>query len=305
MEKSKYKYPKECFVDQKKTGTFYVNCFLVPANQPLNNSDTNLEPPLTIYREGLSRFVFNIINEDKSVTVGNVPVGDIADIVARTEAIMPLQVSAELDDQTAKATKSKAYTVKFSSGKLKGRTPAEMLMEDPKNEEVLRNQFDWLKQNLSRYPKNKEQMDAINDAVLLFRNGQLDGKAVSATKCYSIYDAPMKPSDGLHKPKENGNRFIYRIQISWNLGAKNPIQIEIVNFFAPVRKDETTGMINVLASQKEDEKKNVWNMSTRAWNNCLDKMTANMRRFENLYASLQLKDAEAEERKALEAYRNS
>ena len=71
---------------------------------------------------------------------------------------------------------SKAYTVQISNGKLRGKTPAEALKEE-NGEKLLLNQKKWLEENLDKYPKNKEQIEAIEDALNLLKNGQIKDAA--------------------------------------------------------------------------------------------------------------------------------
>ena len=52
------------------------------------------------------------------------------------------------------------------SGNLKGKTPIEVLLSDPGNgKKSLNDQYIWLKSNLEKYPKNRELMEAIEDAA--------------------------------------------------------------------------------------------------------------------------------------------
>ena len=68
---------------------------------------------------------------------------------------------------------SKAYTVKFFLGEFRGKTPAQVLMENQANKDKLLAQKTQLSANLSRYPRNQDQIDAIDEAISLLESGAL------------------------------------------------------------------------------------------------------------------------------------
>ncbi len=70
-------------------------------------------------------------------------------------------------------SKNYAYTVKFFLGEFRGKTPAQVLSENPENVDKLLAQKAQLSANLSRYPKNQEQIDGIDQAISLLENGML------------------------------------------------------------------------------------------------------------------------------------
>ena len=82
-----------------------------------------------------------------------------------------------------------AYTVRFTSGDMKGMTPAEVLFQNPENSAKLNEQFKFLKKNLKKYPKNQQQIDAILDASELVKKGELikPNKFHLIDKCQSIF----------------------------------------------------------------------------------------------------------------------
>lgn len=51
-------------------------------------------------------------------------------------------------------TNSPAFKLTIGSGTLKGKTPARALLENPEvNKKMLKNQVNWLKQNLAKLPE--------------------------------------------------------------------------------------------------------------------------------------------------------
>ena len=76
---------------------------------------------------------------------------------------------------------SKAYTVKFFIGEFRGKTPAQVLTEDPESVDKLLKQKEQLSANVARYPKNQDQIDAIDEAISLYENGMLAESVMDAT----------------------------------------------------------------------------------------------------------------------------
>ena len=82
----------------------------------------------TMIRLAVSIFV--LINEDKKAATANVGVKAIPGIMRK---IQNLYLKEMLSERTVKGEqgKSPAYTTAISAGKLKGKTPAELLLENP------------------------------------------------------------------------------------------------------------------------------------------------------------------------------
>jgi len=115
----------------------------------------------TMIRLAVSIFV--LINEDKKAATANVGVKAIPGIMRK---IQNLYLKEMLSERTVKGEqgKSPAYTTAISAGKLKGKTPAELLLENPQeNKPLLIHQKAWLESNLAKYPRNKSQIEAIED----------------------------------------------------------------------------------------------------------------------------------------------
>lgn len=254
--------------------------------------------PLTFHHETFSRFKFVIINQDKKATTANIGVKEIPGI---TRKIQTLYLKEMLSQGTVKTEtpKSPAYTTIIATGKLKGKTPAALMLEDAqKNKSLLINQLAWLKANLSRYPKNEVQIRAIEDAMRLYEEGKLNQEVVeNGYHIDVVYSSGMRPL--IRRKRADGKCFVYEITIRWNGGAEKPIEIEIRNYYAPVVKKEN-GLLNVMAKDRVEDVRNIVSLTLEQWFWIEHMLDTNIRTFESLYAAKNYKMAIEEERKNIE-----
>lgn len=288
------KNPKECF-SLCQNQTFFILNRLAPPDYKDGSE------PLLFHHDTFSRFVFVIINASKKAVTANIPVSAIPAIIEKIKNLnfrdSILLPAFQKDEHTA--VKSPAYTTIISSGTLKGKNPAAALLEDAsKNRTLLLNQQKWLQQNLSRYPRNREQITAIEEALTLYANGKLDGSlSKSCPAPEAIYSTGMRPL--IRRKKSNGKCFVYEISIAWNTGAKKPLEITIRNYYAPVIQTEA-GLLNVQAQQREEDIKNSFSLTLEEAMWMLHMLETNISTFENLYARGHYETANTEERKTLE-----
>lgn len=288
------KNPKECF-SLCQNQTFFILNKLAPPDCKDGSE------PLLFHHNTFSRFVFVIINASKKAVTANIPVSSIPAIIEKIKNLnfrdSILLPAFQKDGHTE--AKSPAYTTIISSGTLKGKTPAVALLEDAsKNKRLLLNQDKWLKQNLSRYPRNSEQITAIEEALTLYANGNLDdslSKTCPASE--TIYSTGMRPL--IRRKKSNGKCFVYEISITWNTGTKKPLEITIRNYYAPVIQTES-GLLNVQAQQREEDIKNFFSLTVDEATWMLHMLETNISTFENIYAKGNYETANTEERKTLE-----
>lgn len=288
------KYPKD-IVSVVRKQTLSITAELVKPN--LSEGDS----PLKFYNEHFSRFPFTIINEQKKFANANIPVREIPNIIKRSckaydvdmeRTLMPVPTQPVDNGQNSQQNNS-AFTVQIASGMFKGKTPAQVLLENPNNLDALGKQFEWLKSNLGKNPKyetaNKRQMVAIKEAKTLFVAGKLkqsDNGQQSAQhnqqnfQSFVIYDSGFRPKT--RKTRSDGMSFVYSIKIAWNFGNNYPVTIEIFNYYAPVVKNNN-GLLNVQFANRDQksEIRNVMKLSAAEWENILYMMQVNMRTFEN------------------------
>lgn len=203
-----------------------------------------------------------------------------------------------------------AKTVKINNGNYKGKTPFEILIEDPNQVEGLQKQYAWLQQNLEKYPKNKEQMEAINEAIYMLNNGLLksdNGESIEASSLelgdVVLYEA--MPKALIRKQDDKGLCPVYEIGIVWHIGDKYPVEIVIKNYKAPIQRAEN-GAINPLRKDAVEYVSNNYRLSASQWFECLYGIQTHMRRFEDLYAEMQLRQAkEADDANRAQASNNA
>ena len=263
------KYPKE-IVALVRNQTFSITNELTTPN--LNEG----ESPLSFYNERFARFPMTIINKDRKFSTANLKVGAIAGIKQKSEYAINKDLSEDYSDNK---DLSLAYTVALTSGKLKGKTPAEVLLEDPKNTTLLNSQYAWLKENLKKYPNNQKQMDAIEDAAKLLKDGKLNKDNLKQASL-TIYESGIKTN--IHRKREDGKSFVNEMNIRYTLGANYPVEINIINFWANYTKNEK-GLINI-TGERADIVNNTFYMTADEWLHCLYMMQVNMNTFEMLHA---------------------
>lgn len=133
-----------------------------------------------------------------------------------------------------------AYTVKITSGDLKGQTPAQLMLDDAEgNRQKLKKQYLWLQNNIAKFPNNKVQMEAIAEAINLYDAGALsEEEAKNPDGCSSefiVYEDAMKIPHA-DKKDEEGKTDVYNFKVVCDPSRNYPFKIEIMNGKAPVRK---------------------------------------------------------------------
>ena len=241
-------YPNEIAAVVRQQ-TFFIDSHLSPAA----SNDGYENAPLMMYGH-FSRYRMFIINKDRKRAFANVPVQQMRGMIDLTKAIYPEYIKEKLlgaDKPQGNEPEHPCYKVTFSSGNLKGMTPAQILVRDgDKGVEALRGQYKFLRDNLNKYPRNKAVMDAITDAVDLFKSGKLNADSASsgAGKHVTLYDVSLRPL--VRQKRNDGMCFVYNCKITWDFTAAAPITIVIENYYAPVEKIEG-GRLNVKASQRD------------------------------------------------------
>lgn len=242
----------------------------------------NEEEPLTLHSKRFSRFSFLIINQDKKAATSNMNVKEMFGFLNKCRFVMEQELLLRMN-QTEKEELPLAYTVTISSGALKGRTPADVLLNDgEEGKKLLNNQYIFLKNNLQKYPKNKVQMDAITNASTLLKEGKLDAEMATSTgpKKFSLYESGLRPL--VSRKNKNGLTFVYEMSIDWLFGEKRPFMINIINYYAPVIKKDD-GMLNVKVKQRDDStmRNNTVNLTFEDWSYVQHMIETDIERFES------------------------
>lgn len=244
----------------------------------------NEEEPLTLHSRKFSRFSFLIINQDKKAATANMNVKEMFGFLEKSHFAMQQEMLYQFNSGSNEEEELPlAYTVTITSGTLKGRTPADVLLNDgEEGKKLLNNQYTFLKNNLSKYPKNKTQMDAIVNASQLLKEGKLDADAVGKgqTKRISLYSSGLRPL--VNRKNNAGMSFVYELTVDWLLGEKRPLMITIVNYYAPVIKKDD-GMLNVQVKQRDQTtlRNNTVNLTFEDWAYVQHMIETDIERFES------------------------
>ena len=320
------KYPKDIAASLSTDKTFAIRAELFPTD--VNKGDA----PLKMYNE-YSRFVFTILvkteNGMKNVN-GNLSVDEVPGLIMESysaalahvlvgipglqmigKSIMSLHT--ELDGlkkglanlfffiKNGKLPEKKqavlqiksADSVQISTGMYKGKTPLQVLKEDPSARSGLVKQAEFLRRNLKKYPKNQLQINAIEEALRLLDNGSLTMINTDTATDNTIYLHQSGPRALVRRKKDaEGFYPVWEMDIMWHFNNRYPVEIVITNYKAPVVTLET-GQINPQKSQAKDISKLNYRLSMKEWMRHCSRISRTMQNFETIYALKQFKDSEA------------
>ena len=334
------KYPKEVYSALTSTKTFSVRGELVAADA--NKGQSPYKVYDGVFSRFVFTIVNKQQGKPVTFPDANIPVGEIAGLIENSKSaknadtILTLPFINQMFSLVKESTKltkrcgqaintiynfiktgkepikkeepktnigSKAKSVQIANGTFKGQTPFQILLKDPNNAEALNKQYAWLAQNIGKYPKNKTQMDAIQEALYMLNNGLIkEGD--------SLEDAPLSlgdvvlyealPKALIRKEDKNGFCPVYEISIVWHIGDKYPAEVIIKNYKAPVQKSDK-GTINPLRQQAVDVVVNNFRLSSMMWFECLNNIRVHMNRFEMVNINYQFNQAEVADRLNREA----
>lgn len=270
---------------------------------PLEDNKTRKPTPPLEMHEGFSVYKGHlIISKDTETNVlnFNIPAEDVPFIHTKTKIAISdtykekyetkmlatiLKIMAGKTEKTDADIENQdlAFSTTIVSGKLKGKTPAQALMEDSGNVNILISQKDFLSKNLSN-PKfkenNEKQIKAINVALKLNELGKLTGSD-------SFISTEIKPDDMIiieYPPKnfstmdEDGFYDIYQVKITYSPSMGLPFCIDVMNCKAPI--DKTKGNSIILSGAKDKIINNI-RLTSDEWYKIIDKMKAHKIMFEN------------------------
>lgn len=258
--------------------------------------------PLEMH-EGYSRFKGTLIVKtgDTKVLTFNIPAKSVPYIHKKTSMVIDMALNSSVgngEKATEAEGSSPAYTVRFRAGTLSGKTPAELLIESPENKAVLEKQKGFLEKNLEKFPANKTQIDAINDALKLLADGKLSSSSVPVAKSVKpivIYEcAPknIKPLD------EEGRYTVYQVTITYDPAMSMPVEVSVMNCYAPV--DKTKGNEIVLSKAVKKQTQSI-RLTEEEWYTMIDSMKATKIMFETLTYPEQMKLAAELSKESFEA----
>ena len=173
-----------------------------------------------------------------------------------------------------------AFT-KLKMGSFAGKTPGDLLLEAADAEKVkasLLQQADFLREKLETYPQNQSQIDAIEDAIHAYDDGNLAAckpkeeimSEETPEVTYEIYRTPVKHQKKLN---EAGKNECYSIYISCSPTRRYPYRIEIMNCYAPLMKMK--GLTPPDMSRADSLRKEFFDLTEEEWDYILEWITSN------------------------------
>ncbi len=243
------RYAKQVIAIKHDKNTLGVDNYMyAPTDQDLKDGASH---PWEIHGK-YSRFVFTLIERaSKSFASFNVNALDIPKLLLDSIYFnnKSLERNKVASTDSGAANLSPAYSYKITMGAFKGKSPAEVLLEDPKNKEALEKTKGVLVENVQKYPTNQKGIDAIHEAISLLEKGELKAVAsenASPTKFEFYNKMKITPS------KEDGFVEVKTISISYNPLMRMPINITIMNCLAPPIKNAKIGADMKAAKNKKN-----------------------------------------------------
>ena len=245
-----------------------------------DNSADSKNMPLEMH-SGFSRFKVTLIKktqENSSFVFANIPANDVPFIFEKTKAAINVLTNGNVNSSAVNDNLSPAYIERFNMGNLKGKTPAQVLLENPDNKAELIKQGEFLSKNAEKFPANKKMIEAIKDAINLQKNGKLvDTKTDKPSGLIEIYNEPMKPLKS--KTNEKGYNMVYGIKVICDTSKKLPFYIEIMNCYAPLEVT-STGTLNPKMKEAENIEKFYMNLTEKDWYKIIDRINKTIVNFE-------------------------
>jgi len=255
------------------------------------------ESPMKVFDGSFSRFTMNVIN--KGVAYCNIPIEALPGMRAKTNIASKNHFAPK--SAISGEHNTPAFTKRFVTGNLKGKTPIEVLLADPVNgKEQLNKQFVFLKQNVQKYPANQELLDAISEAAKV--DITTLGNVTTATPVIDILDIGCRPL--IRKKRDDGKCFVYEGKITWDSSRNYSVCVTIKNYYANV-VENADGTLNVNLNTKDTASEIVrdFNMTAEEWLYCLHEMEAARDCFKMLHFNEGHRLAEAAAQAAREAAR--
>lgn len=280
------KYPLEVMSAINRSGgkikTMSIESYLVAADEKEHRGET--QDPLKFY-EDFSCFHITLIckeGEKKSFARANLSVRAIAKIDRRTQAATQ-KIMEQENGIAEQKNVSAAYIQKIYVGKLKGKTPAQVLLENPDSRQQLENTADWLKEK-SNNEGNAAQYNAIMEALSLFDKGELSAERSGAGSGQIIlHKADYRPL--VSTKREDGKIMAYTLQILCNPSDRMPYEIRVGNFWALYNGMEMT------AGSACDKTGISIRLTEEEWDDAVESMRRTMRIYENCYGKYELERA--------------
>ena len=258
MKLADCRYPRQVAVARRRTVTLSIEAALEIAGEAKNSrGEIEQLPPMSMHSP-YSRFVITLIDTSKVQKIypwANIPPSDVGVLKTLTDTMLKESLLAQkVREKDGDTEEGSAYTTKILVSKLfRGRTPASVLLEDSDNLDKLLQTAEFLETHLdeSKFRAgNLKQIEAIREAVELYRSGELSEQEVQGRDPIVVYHVPSKT---LRNRKPKGDKyFTYSIKIDCLVGYTYPWTIWIENSYVRI-KDHGDGTFESVPSTAIDK----------------------------------------------------
>lgn len=253
--------------------------------------------PFEMHDGNLSRFVFRIQDHSDggngSVSV-NIPAADVPYLKRMTDIAFEKKANFVPSENST----SPAYTEVLAAGKLKGMTPAQALLTGKATVEDLESTRNFLEVNLTKYPRNQKSIDAINDAIRLYKAGELTEAGASSGAAWTVYKEDVRLS---RIQTSDGFRRVMSVLITCEFSKTYPWTVQIVNQECPVSKTVQGNVVPELSKGRNRVTKKI-SLNDKDWSHVIDQMENHKRMFELAHFAEMTQISEDVLRKSREEY---
>lgn len=274
------RYPRQVYSAKRDTIILSIDNYL---SKPDSKDKV---PPLEMHSP-FSRFVITIIDKSGPETKtpkANIPAGDVPGIVEISKLVMLEKLRYESsNDETAESELSPGYTQRILVGGFRGKTPADILLENPDDKEKLLGTRRFLADKAEQYASNKKQVEAIDDAISLLESGKLQKSGSRRSGVVTVYAVDHKY---MRDTNELGHRLFYSMSIVCQFGNNYPWEITIENMFAPGLTGPKGGLVPKV-DEKSSSAKCTFRLNDMEWAQLINRIHSDLRYFESCcYAGL-------------------
>lgn len=227
------KYPRELIFAGRQNATLAVFAHL---SRPDVMPKRNGEPAEPMVKRSLSRFVIKLIGSQggkKFNPMANISQLEIKSLKKKSDFAFGKVVEARMRMSSSRPCETESLKMKPFAGK----TPAEVLRENPQNANTLSGMMNTLSQSINDPAKSKfrdsniKQYNAIQEALQLLSQGKLAKQGIQYPPIV-VHNATFRHSDNYKD--ESGNVLCYELRIVCEPGAAEyPFTIYISNCYAP------------------------------------------------------------------------
>lgn len=256
------RYAGQLISIRRKTQVLSVNDRLSHVDESVDATYLELLHPAAVYRMS----ILGDIQKGLSSTA-NIRPEDVESIWLRLQFAEQKLFDRAAMQNAAPAgdagSSSDAFTVTFTMGRLKGKTPGGFLRESQDKAAAvkeLQSQYDFLSKNVGKYSGNQKVMDAIKDAIEYYELGSMDQEVAGSPPsgdgyAYEIplYDPPEKTFRKDTVTLKDGRTLTkcYKVQILFIPSNDYPYRVEINNRYALIGKDPKNGLEKIRSVEQD------------------------------------------------------